>query len=143
MDGEYIDYSYFDNILALIELHDLERRCGLPLTKAEDYKPYSEPEMRFEGQKRRKNGQFDFDDSLTLNKKRLTRRNGNGKIKAEKISNYEKEIVSSAIATNHPDLKADGTINIFHYGNYSYAFKVKSKCVYEFKGRVKIKGRVR
>jgi len=66
MDGEYIDYSYFDNILALIELHDLERRCGLPLTKAEDYKPYGNggEELRYNPYHDPKTGRFTSGKSL-------------------------------------------------------------------------------
>lgn len=133
-----IDYSYYYNKLALARLHDLQLRCGLPLTKEEDYKPYSPiNEVRYNPY-HDKSGKF-----ASKSGGDLTRHKKSSKIKAETISGYEKEIVSSAIATSFPDLKADGMIRLFSYGDYSYAFKVKSTCVYEFKGKIKIKGRVR
>jgi len=97
MDSEYIDYSYFDNILALIELNDLERRCGLPLTSREDYKPYgntgaSGAEQRakyFDEKKhpRDEDGKFTFTGKNSIDK---SEKNDIRQYRAKQLPNQQK-----------------------------------------------------
>lgn len=60
-----IDYSYYLNKIALARLHDLQLRCGLPLTKEEDYKPYGNGnEVRYNPYHDPRNGRFSSGKSL-------------------------------------------------------------------------------
>lgn len=56
-----------------------------------------------------------------------------------KMSKSERRRVSSAIATNFPELKADGKRFPFRYGNYKYKFSVVEFGTYIFHEKKKLK----
>ncbi len=56
-----------------------------------------------------------------------------------KMSGSERRRVSSAIATNFPNLKADGVLRTFRHGNYSYKFDVVEFGTYNFYKKSKLK----
>lgn len=76
-------------------------------------------EERYKGQPRRKNGQFDF-GKFRMSKREYTR-------------------VSHQIATEFPNLKADGTIHRYCNRNHQYFFSVKEFGLYEFHKKSKLK----
>lgn len=47
--------------------------------------------------------------------------------------------VSSAIATNFPNLPANGDVKLFRYGNYKYKFSVVEFGTYDFHEKKKLK----
>lgn len=55
-----------------------------------------------------------------------------------KMSKQERARVSSAIATNFPNLKADGKQRKFRYGNYKYKFSVVEFGLYDFHEKKKL-----
>lgn len=56
-----------------------------------------------------------------------------------KMSKSERRRVSSAIATNFPNLKSDGRKLPFRYGNYKYKFSVVEFGTYNFHEKKKLK----
>lgn len=63
----------------------------------------------------------------------------NGAGGSARMSKQERARVSSAIATNFPNLKANGDILPFRYGNYKYKFSVVEFGTYDFHEKVKLK----
>lgn len=59
------------------------------------------------------------------------------------MSKYEKNMVSSGILTDFPNLEKDGTVNCYEYGDFQYFFVVKGYGEYQFKGKIRIKGKKR
>ena len=77
--------------------------------------------------------------------KQLTGGKKRGKISTSenKMTKYEKDIVSSGILTDFPNLKRDGLVRCYEYGDFQYYFIVKGYGNYQFKGKLSIKGKVR
>ena len=62
----------------------------------------------------------------------------NGAGGSARMSKQERTRVSSAIATNFPNLKANGKKRSFCYGNYKYEFSVIEFGTYTFYNKEKI-----
>ncbi len=62
----------------------------------------------------------------------------NGAGGSARISRKERAIVSSAIATNFPNLTADGEKHSFRHGNYKYKFSVVEFGTYNFHEKKKL-----
>ena len=77
-------------------------------------------------------------------KSKLTKGKKRGKIKSQQfITKSEKNALSSAILTDHPDLPCDGTIKYKCWRGCTYAFIVKGYGEYKIVGKYIIKGRER
>lgn len=63
----------------------------------------------------------------------------NGAGGSARMSKQERARVSSAIATNFPNLTADGQKRSFYFGNYKYKFSVIEFGSYDFHEKVKLK----
>ncbi len=63
----------------------------------------------------------------------------NGAGGSARISRKERQRVSSAIATNFPNLKPGDSGLTFRYGNYKYKFGVVEFGTYNFYSKIKLK----
>jgi hypothetical protein len=72
----------------------------------------------------------------------LTEGGASGKIraKAPKMSSSEVTRVSHQIATDHPELKADGIVHCYESRNYFYTFSVQEFGCYTFRSKIPIAG---